>query len=220
MKYIYVILSQTPSIVAKIIRRVTHDEYCHSAIALDEDLREHYSFGRIYPWCALIGGFVRETVGKGTLWKFRKSEIAVLKVPIEDEQYGKLQAHLEEMYENRKKYRYNYKGLFLARRNIKFTRPYHYYCSEFVTEMLEKFGVIKKDELGEIVRPVGLLNIPSAEIIYKGKLCDYRKFTERTYFKFTRDKRRAGRRYGYAPPRHRLLRPRFVTQARAAEEQR
>ena len=62
MRKIYIVLTYTGTFLAKIIRFYTKKEYSHVSIALDEDLGRMYSFGRINPYNAFVGGFVREGI--------------------------------------------------------------------------------------------------------------------------------------------------------------
>lgn len=71
MKHIYVVISQTASIVSRLIRWSTGDPYTHASISLDQNLDEMYSFGRIFPNNPLIGGFVKESPRYGTMKKIQ-----------------------------------------------------------------------------------------------------------------------------------------------------
>ena len=52
------------TILSRIVKCYTRKEYSHVSIALDENLEEMYSFGRINPYVAFIGGFVHEQIDK------------------------------------------------------------------------------------------------------------------------------------------------------------
>ena len=60
MKKIYIMVSYTGTILSNLIRMYTGKEYTHVSISLDIKLHEMYSFGRIHPSNAFVGGFVRE----------------------------------------------------------------------------------------------------------------------------------------------------------------
>ena len=55
---IYFILSYTGTILSRLVRIFTKDEFCHVSLSLDKNLTKMYSFGRINPYIAFIGGFV------------------------------------------------------------------------------------------------------------------------------------------------------------------
>lgn len=173
MKNIYIVVSQTGSIVSRIIRWVTGDKYTHAAISFDEDLSEMYSFGRIYPNNPVIGGFVKESPAYGTMKKFRMADIVVIKLSVLEEKYREINEYIASMYAERKKYHYNYIGLFLARHGLHYKRTNYFYCSEFVKDLLERFHLIGDKEFGDVVRPIELLNLKEGEIVYQGKLCEF-----------------------------------------------
>ena len=47
MKKIYIILTHTGTMLSKIIKKYTKDEFSHVSIALDKELNRMYSFGRL-----------------------------------------------------------------------------------------------------------------------------------------------------------------------------
>ena len=49
MKKIYIVLTYTGTILSRIIKVFTKKEYSHVSIALDQDLKYMYSFGRLNP---------------------------------------------------------------------------------------------------------------------------------------------------------------------------
>lgn len=62
MRKIYIVLTYTGTLLARIVRFYTKKKYSHVSIALDEDLSRMYSFGRLNPYNAFVGGFVREGI--------------------------------------------------------------------------------------------------------------------------------------------------------------
>lgn len=172
-KKIYIVLSSTPSIVARLIRIFTREKYSHSSLSLTEDLQWMYSFGRTHPYNPFHGGFVRESPDISTFKRFPKSHIAVLEVGVSAEQLEGIREGIQKMLLEQKKYQYNYVGLFKAGANIPHDRKeYQYYCSEFISELLTSQNVISRDQLPEIIHPMDFLNL-GYNVIYRGKLCDY-----------------------------------------------
>ena len=49
MKDIYILLSDTGSVLTRIIKHFTNNPYNHVSIAFEEDLSKLYSFGRLQP---------------------------------------------------------------------------------------------------------------------------------------------------------------------------
>ena len=77
MKRIYLILTYSGTILSRIIKIYTRDEFAHVSISLDEELNQMYSFGRLNPYNPFIGGFVHEGINIGTFKRFRKTQTAV-----------------------------------------------------------------------------------------------------------------------------------------------
>lgn len=174
MKYVYVVVSHSGSVISRLIRAFTKDEYSHVSVALDGDLSRMYSFSRLHTQVPIPGGFVRESRERGILCKFKNAEIVVLRIATDDAKYAALCAHLDEMYAERDKYHYNYRGFFAAGRGKPpAKRKYYYYCSEFVKDILERFRLVDEGELPLAVRPVGFLRLRRGEEIYRGRLSGY-----------------------------------------------
>ena len=60
-KQLYIVISQTGTLLSRILKALTGAEYNHASISLSEDLEEMYSFGRRYPYNPFWGGFVMES---------------------------------------------------------------------------------------------------------------------------------------------------------------
>jgi len=175
MKHFYVVLCRTGTFLSKIISKVTGDWFTHASISFDDNLRTMYSFGRLWAYNPLIGGFVKESVEYGVMRRFRSADTLVMRIEVSTPKYAEIVSYVENMYLQRKKYKYNYWGLFLSkwRVRVRSGKGNRFYCSEFVNDLLERFGIIKKGEFGKVVRPMELLQLGDCgigEIIYRGAL--------------------------------------------------
>ena len=61
MKKIYIILTNTGTVISRIVKIYTRKKYGHVSIALDKKLKNMYSFGRLKATNPFIGGFVHES---------------------------------------------------------------------------------------------------------------------------------------------------------------
>lgn len=173
-KYVYIILTQTGTILSKLLKIITGAQYNHSSISLNDDLSCMYSFGRKYPYNPFSGGFVKESPTNGTFKRFSNTEALIFRIEVSTEQYDEVDRYLTEMYKRKYEYHYNYCGLFLAALGKIFRRERYFYCSEFVKEILIRFEIVKDSALPYIIKPIDLLSI-GEEKIYSGKLRDYEK---------------------------------------------
>ena len=170
---IYIVLSDSGSAISKILRLFTKAKYNHVSISVKEDLSEMYSFGRRWKYYAFYGGFVRETPYTGVFGVFPKAEIAVFPLSVTEMQCEGIKTRLNEMYAQRKKYKYSWLGVFMVPFRKKLNRKRHYYCSEFVRKILLEFGVMKEEEFPAVTTPNDFLHILNGKQTYEGKYRDY-----------------------------------------------
>ena len=111
-KYVYIVISQTGTILSRILKAFTHREYNHASISLKDDLSVMYSFGRKYPYNPFLGRFVTESPDFGTFKRFANTKILLLKVYMGDEEYQCLSSLLGSMLENPRDYKYVEKAIF------------------------------------------------------------------------------------------------------------
>ena len=176
---LYIVISQTGTILSRVLKLLTRKPYNHSSVSLRRDLHVLWSFGRLNPYNPFIGGFVKESPYHGTFKRFYKTTCKVLEVDISKEAYADLAATFEDMLVNREDYHYNVKGLFLVPFHYNYQREKHYYCSEFVRAMAVRAHVEGADTLPEMAKPIDFLSLPH-RVIYEGSLLDYANTFPRT----------------------------------------
>ena len=169
---IYIILTYTGTILSKIIKCYTKAEFCHASIALDEDLEQIYSFGRLNPYNPFIGGFVREGIDIGTFKRFKNTKAEIYSIDLSIKQYKKLVNIIKKMRRKKYLYKFNTIGLFATAFNMKITRKNRFYCSEFVKYAIEQSRI--ELDFPDIIRPNDFRNIKGLTLRYRGKLRDYK----------------------------------------------
>lgn len=175
MRNVYIILTYTGTILSRVIRLYTHNEYAHVSIALDEDLKQMYSFGRINPYIAFIGGFVHESPKWGTFKRFKDTKALIYKLEVTDEQYNIISGKIQKMGEEKSIYSFNVIGLFAAGFHKKVSKQNAFYCAEFIKYLLDNAKI--ENNLPYPVKPQDFNNYLKeeikAELIYNGKLREY-----------------------------------------------
>ena len=174
MKKIYIVLTHTGTNLSKIIKNWTKDEFSHVSIALDEDLDEMYSFGRLHPYNPVWAGLVHEKQNDGTFKRFKKTKAAIYSIEVEDDQYVIIRNTIYDMYRNRKKYKFNIIGLLAIGFNKSVKRDNWFYCAEFVKYVLDKAGV----NLGlpnKMIRPENFKYVENKDLEYYGLFRKYKK---------------------------------------------
>lgn len=172
-RYIYIVISQTGTMLSRLLKVITGAKYNHASISLTKDLKTMYSFGRLWAYNPFWGGFVKESLHYGTFRRFSNTDAVIAAIPIEEECYEKLEKFLADMYKQREKYHYNYIGLILAGVKIHYCSQNTYYCSEFVRDVLIQFEIMESEQFSPIVQPIHILEQVEDYIVYSGKLRNY-----------------------------------------------
>lgn len=170
---IYILLSHSGSMFSKAINICTREPYTHVSIALDENLKELYSFGRINPYNPIVGGFVKEDVINGTYRRFPNTKCALYSLEIDDIQYRGLKRELNKFKRESEMYGYNLLGVVSAAFNYPIHRKYSYFCSQFVSEVLLNSGINIIDKNPSLTAPMDFRSCDELEFVYEGCLKTY-----------------------------------------------
>lgn len=174
MKKIYIILSFTGTALSRVIKLTTRAEFAHVSIALDKDLNQMYSFGRLNPYNPFVGGFVHEGIDFGTFKRFEKTtRTNIYALEITDSQYYKLKRKIKFINKYKDKYRFNIMGLLFARFRLNLNRKNCYYCAEFVKGVLDAAEI--ENNLPKCIRPEDFKYLDNTSLLFEGMLRDYGK---------------------------------------------
>lgn len=168
-KRIYVILTQTGTVPARIIKFITKAPYNHTSITSDEGLYEIYSFCRKFKMSPLPAGFVNETE-VGVFEMFKNVPCEVYGFDVTEEQFNKYQELIEHFKSKSKAYSYNVLGLLALAFGIQIHRKNHFICSQWVAKILTECKIAKFDKDLLLVRPDDFRYLKEAKLIYKGDL--------------------------------------------------
>lgn len=171
MKKIYIVLTYTGTILSKIVKIYTKKEFSHVSIALDEDLKYMYSFGRLNAYNPFWGGFVHEGINVGTFKRFKKTKSRIYSMQIPDENYEEVVKLIKDISQNKDKYSFNIIGLIGVAIHLKFKRERSFYCAEFVKYILEQSHI--KNELPDLIKPEDFKELEGLDVVYSGILREY-----------------------------------------------
>lgn len=171
MKEIYIVLTHTGTALSRIIKTFTKDEFTHSSISLDENLKEMYSFGRLNPYNPFVGGFVHEAIDSGTFKRFYNTRTKVYALQVSDFQYEMIENTIRQIETEKENYTFNRLGLFAVGFHRKIRKEHSFYCAEFVKYILEKAGI--ETNLPELIKPEDFKKIEGLQEIYEGLLRKY-----------------------------------------------
>lgn len=171
--YIYLVLSSSSSLPAKLIKLFSRNKLNHSSISLDDSLEEMYSFGRLILWNPFYGGFVREHKDKGFYQKFTDTYIKLYRFPVSQDTFEKTKEYLLAAYKEKETFKYNFSGVILTAFNIPHPREKQYFCSEFVATVFKDCLIRDMTRDVHTYRPYYFEELPDKELIYDGMLKDY-----------------------------------------------
>lgn len=171
MKNIYLVLTHTGTTLSTIIKCYTRDEFSHISIALDKELKELYSFGRLHPYNPFLGGFVQEGIDFGTFKRFKNTQTEIYSLEINNNKYEELKNEINIFKGNKEKYKFNIVGLLAVSINKQINYKDTFYCAEFVKYLFEKVKI--ENNLPDIIKPQDFKKIKNIKLVYKGKLKDY-----------------------------------------------
>ena len=169
---IYILLTQTTSVLTRVIKFCTKTPYNHASLAFDERLEYTYSFGRVNPNDPLIGGFAHERLDTGV---FKDATCQLLSLDVTPEQYRKMRQRVAQIEANQVKYKFNFIGLFGAKFDFEVKRKYAYFCSQFVSKVLQEVGLFPEDFPSHLVKPSDLAEHVNLKVEYQGPLSEYLK---------------------------------------------
>lgn len=175
-KHLYILLTKTSSIFSFIISKFKGDSFTHSALALDIQLEQMYSFGRKKVHNPFLGGFTEEKTYTGVYMFSKYVPSVVLELDVTTEQYNGVKSSIEEFINNKTKYKYNYRTLFNHVFSSTKKAKNRFVCSEFVYFILHKNGILNIPMPIASIRPVTFLNGVADRVIYQGNLHNYRNF--------------------------------------------
>ena len=169
-KKIYIVLTQTYTTIARIIKSITKDNYSHASISLDIKCNNMYSFGRKYIYFPFYGIFLKEDLRKDLFIRNKNALVAIYEIKVTKKQYNKIKDKIKEIELNNKGY--NIIGLLLAHFRIKLHRR-KYYCSEFVYEVLSNKEIEIYNKENTLFKPEELITNNKFVKIFEGKIRDY-----------------------------------------------
>ena len=173
MKKIYIVTTYTGTVLSYLIRKLSKTPYAHVSIALNENLKPMYSFGRLNPKTPLFAGFVEENINEG-LYAIRKNTMCrVYSLEVTDSQYNDIYNNIMFVSENRKKFDYDIMALIYLIINRPRQAEYKYVCSHFVADMLIKSNVDMFNKPSYSIRPDYFYDNEQLSLEYEGFLSTY-----------------------------------------------
>ena len=164
MKTIYILLTRSGTLLSKLVYAVTGASYTHASMAFDEELDCLYSSTRKNGYTMFPAGPSKEYLNKGVFRLRGDAPCALYALEVTDEAYSHALCRAEEFMRHSEEYSFNTLGLILCGLHIRWQRRRHYFCSQFVSEVLEQSGALALPKDSTLMHQL--------KCLYKGRLAD------------------------------------------------
>jgi len=172
MKTIYILLTRSGTLLSKLVYAVTGASYTHASMAFDEELNCLYSSTRKNGYTMFPAGPSREYLNRGVFLQRENIPCALYALEVSEEAYARARRRAEHMMNHGHLYRFNSLGLLLCWLHIRWQRRRHYFCSQFVSEVLEKSGAMELPKDSTLMHPNDYAQLPQLKCLYEGCLAD------------------------------------------------
>ena len=170
MKTIYILLTRSGTLLSKLVYAVTGASYTHASMAFDEELDCLYSSTRKNGYTMFPAGPSKEYLNKGVFRLRGDAPCALYALEVTDEAYVRARRRAEHMMARGELYRFNTLGLILCALHIRWQRRRHYFCSQFVSEVLQKSGALELPKPSTLMHPSDYAELPELRCLYRGTL--------------------------------------------------
>ncbi|MBQ9765523.1 MAG: hypothetical protein IJW18_04955 [Lachnospiraceae bacterium] len=140
-KYVYVVLSQTPTKFGRLIRNRTNTKYNHASISFDENMEQLYSFGRAQHSVPVKAGLVKEFRERFSLNQIDYVACKVYKIPVSKEDYYHGLEIVNDIMSDPDGYLYNLFSVLTYPMFHGFSTYKTFTCVEFTAHMLKCMNV-------------------------------------------------------------------------------
>lgn len=172
MKTIYILLTRSGTLLSNLVYTVTGANYTHASLAFDEDLNCLYSSTRRNGYTMFPAGPSREYLDRGVFRLRENVPCALYALEVTEEAYARARRRAEHMMTNGGMYRFNVLGLLLCAMHIRWQRRRHYFCSQFVGEVLQKSGAMQLPKDSTLMHPSDYTGLSQLKCVYEGRLAD------------------------------------------------
>ena len=141
-------------------------------MAFDADLSCLYSSTRKNGYTMFPAGPSKEYLNRGVFRLRDNAPCALYALEVSDEAYSHALCRAEEFMRHSEEYSFNTLGLILCGLHIRWQRRRHYFCSQFVSEVLEQSGALALPKDSTLMHPNDYTLLPQLKCLYKGRLVD------------------------------------------------
>lgn len=169
-KQVYILLSRTETVPARVIRKLKGDGYSHVSLAIEPSTNKFYSFARRKINNPLIAGFVLEDLHSGVFGNYPNCKSALYSLEVTEEAYQSISTTINHFINNYARSKYSFIGMFALAFGIKIKLKNKFTCSQFVANTLNNAGAIDFPKDPCLMLPNDFSKMPELHLIYEGAL--------------------------------------------------
>lgn len=172
MKTLYIFLTRSGTLLSNLVYHITGAQYTHVSLAFDPDLTTLYSSTRKNGYTMFPAGPSKEYLNRGVFRLREDIPCALYALDVTEEAYLRARRRANHMMAHGELYRFNSLGLLLCALHIRWQRRRHYFCSQFVSEVLQKSGSLDLPKHSTLMHPNDYASLPELRCLYLGRLGD------------------------------------------------
>lgn len=162
-------LTRSETILSRIVHLVTADSYTHASVSFEDDKFTFYSSSRKNGRTLFPAGPCCEHLSRGYFEKHPHIPCKIYELNVDNDRYDMAKEVARKLTMNQN-YRFNIIGLILCRLNIKFSRHNHYFCSQFVGDVLGRSQALELPKHPTLMRPADYMKLPVLNCKYTGTI--------------------------------------------------
>lgn len=174
-KKIYLLFTHTGTYFSELLAVFSKAKYNHVSICIDDNFESFYSFGRRVVRFPLLSGFVTERLNHGIYEIYKETQGCIYSLEVTNQQYENLKQMLSKYKQHRYRYGYNLIGLVGIMVNKPIRRRRKYFCSQFVSYLLDQSGIHNFNKDSCLIVPEDIEEIPNMIKIFEGRLYDFNR---------------------------------------------
>jgi len=167
-KTISILLTEYSDWFSKIYRIITGKRYTHAPIGIEGYRNKFFSF-------VTKGGFRTEMPRVAAKFSKNAESCALYHLEVTEEVYEQIKTRLEDFKCHAKRYRYSFFGAALCFLRIPHHFKNHYFCSQFVAELLTVSGALSLRKPSSIYHPNDFTKEPQIALCFRGSLQELAK---------------------------------------------
>lgn len=164
-KKLYVLFTQYPGRDAKLLMWRTKFPYTHASVGLEEDMDTFYTF--------ISKGFLVEKITRYEKPDRPSFPCALYEIDVSEETYNRVKEKVLSFKENKANLKYSTLGLVGSFIGIPFKRENHYFCSQFVAEILQECGIVKLKKRSSLYLAKDISKLEELKLVFEGTHLSY-----------------------------------------------